>query len=1142
MVYGTKYQFTWESQNGADCSILIQKDGYSGSIATRNLGRAPVLKRKNSGRVYGTSLEIYAECSVDQEFSELYTPNAREYKVLLQRGNTTIWTGFVSPELYAEPDIAPPYDVQIVATDGLGELKQYTFESQGDKSLGQLFSYLISFSGGTGNINRISYLQGKTSAGGTLSEYNLWNTALINIDYKAGETCYDVLQYLLDTLCASITFHNNAWLIWRDNEISPTNSAPVSIGNIGNAGVWPIGQLSTKVEPAKKKIIVEAPFHPWTPLVNPDMDRDAAWIKNTYVSYDTTRRGYKFYCPQNTSMASDVVGSLWQSISNITILQDLILSFSLGNVYTDGELDLNISFIVSGQAILKLYWNYNENTLVWATSAPANTTRMYYKVADGGETITIPRIPSTLSAYQVAGTLKIEFAYIPRAYSFGQFGYEFYIYSAHLNREASRGFRDILNINNGARGEGNTVEIAQGRVTSGMASVYYGYLRGVLTYGGDKFVTSFIDSHFSTYSDFLALTARNYARLVALPLLRITGKVNTPASFAIPMLMAKDGIYYLLKTCSWDMKNDELEIDALALPSGNLTIESEQVIDTTGESAPSGGVSGGGTGGTTVNWGNEGADHYAPLSVAGDERSVALSGHTHNMDDIAEGSIYKKVSQTEKNTWSGKQDALTFDDTPTANSSNPVKSGGIKTALDGKANSTHSHSISQVSGLQDALNGKSDVGHTHAWDELTSRPSAGDKGLPVFAHPGGKETDPKTGVQTTIKQGQPYPIDHIGTHPELAKPVIVPLLSNDFAYLRTRGGACTVKVNNTLNPAYDVDTMFDNTPASMQFSGSRVIGGQTYQLGLTSKDAVVLVTITTPGMTDGINTFTLNSRVCYQHRSEWGSRFFIDFGNDWWGADWVQVTVKYGYWYYDSNNNNQLVVVEPNTGTTGAGARQTFTFSNPSTWSGGTMTKQGGLAFVACPFSSNGGYGIVEIDVTLTGFHPDTSESSAYKFKPRISEVGLINLNTPGPGGPLMSRGVDNPVFRDITPGKNNAYALGSSIYKWLKFYAQSGYMDNVRAAASDGIIRLYAGTAGNTLVAQFAESYFQSYVSMLPGANNLALGSSGAFWNLLYVKRIWLSASVYVEVDAYGIAHLYGATGFVVENGDVASAGPSQS
>lgn len=46
--------------------------------------------------------------------------------------------------------------------------------------------------------------------------------------------------------------------------------------------------------------------------------------------------------------------------------------------------------------------------------------------------------------------------------------------------------------------------------------------------------------------------------------------------------------------------------------------------------------------------------------------------------------VNKFVTTAEKTTWNGKQDALTFDNTPTSGSNNPVKSGGIYTALDGK--------------------------------------------------------------------------------------------------------------------------------------------------------------------------------------------------------------------------------------------------------------------------------------------------------------------------------------------------------------------------------------------------------------------------------------------------------------------------
>ena len=76
-------------------------------------------------------MEIYAECKVDGEFLELYTSDPKEFLVTVDvEGGTGYddrpWIGYISPELYSEPDIAPPYDVQITATDGLGELKLMT--------------------------------------------------------------------------------------------------------------------------------------------------------------------------------------------------------------------------------------------------------------------------------------------------------------------------------------------------------------------------------------------------------------------------------------------------------------------------------------------------------------------------------------------------------------------------------------------------------------------------------------------------------------------------------------------------------------------------------------------------------------------------------------------------------------------------------------------------------------------------------------------------------------------------------------------------------------------------------------------------------------------------------------------------------
>lgn len=86
-----------------------------------------------------------------------------------------------------------------------------------------------------------------------------------------------------------------------------------------------------------------------------------------------------------------------------------------------------------------------------------------------------------------------------------------------------------------------------------------------------------------------------------------------------------------------------------------------------------------------------------------------------------------------------KQDKLTFDTTPTANSANPVTSGGVKSALDGKADNGHTHTAAQVGALpsstviptktSDLTNDSGFVtsDHTHDFSELTVTDTAAAK-------------------------------------------------------------------------------------------------------------------------------------------------------------------------------------------------------------------------------------------------------------------------------------------------------------------------------------------------------------------------------------------------------------------------------
>ena len=84
---------------------------------------------------------------------------------------------------------------------------------------------------------------------------------------------------------------------------------------------------------------------------------------------------------------------------------------------------------------------------------------------------------------------------------------------------------------------------------------------------------------------------------------------------------------------------------------------------------------------------------------------TALQGKANTADipttlaELAEDTTHRVVTDTEKSTWNGKQAKLTFDTTPTAGSSNPVTSGGVKTALNAKQDTMTAITIAEINAL-----------------------------------------------------------------------------------------------------------------------------------------------------------------------------------------------------------------------------------------------------------------------------------------------------------------------------------------------------------------------------------------------------------------------------------------------------------
>lgn len=84
-------------------------------------------------------------------------------------------------------------------------------------------------------------------------------------------------------------------------------------------------------------------------------------------------------------------------------------------------------------------------------------------------------------------------------------------------------------------------------------------------------------------------------------------------------------------------------------------------------------------------------------------------GHTHTNASTTTPGFLSAEDKTKLN----NLEQITVDSTINATSTNPVQNKVINTALTGKANTNHTHSITHITNLQSQLDGKANSVHTH---------------------------------------------------------------------------------------------------------------------------------------------------------------------------------------------------------------------------------------------------------------------------------------------------------------------------------------------------------------------------------------------------------------------------------------------
>lgn len=608
--YGTIYEFRFDDINGDDVDIFIAKKNYTGSVTRRALGRTPILKRERNGNILGTSLEIYAECRVDGEFAQLYTSSADEFRVEVYKRQNLLWRGFISPELYSEPDIAPPYDVQIIATDGLGELKGHDYRFYGKATLRNHIQHALAPTSLQGDITLISSLSWEDDASANTPSSLL--EMVTDLSHLEEESCYDVLQSILTSLNACITQQDGGWMVIRESDLylNALRLPTASFGSMTKAQWWPVGNMSIDIIPAKKEVSVVHENQYRENILPPiSMGVAAGWEIGVGCYYSSAEGGW--IVPPQTGLSYRIDARQYPLQSNLLLrIKARCLAIegrddvSKLSVYMERDYAGSTTYLIRDYSPQEdrviMRWHDDMMGYVYAWDAP-------FVEQDTEPAVHDLEILVPLSGETLAESLNMV---IGNPYPSP---YLLCIYSIELTQaEQTPGSRLTAIIANGAREKMNESKvILSSSANPSLPDLQYGILRldgGVVEWHTPA----------TTAPDLLSFAARDLAMQVALPRMRYRGKLNVP-SFAfprIPVLFERDNTYYFLNTYSYDLLNSELEVELISIPNARVEIESETVTELPSSGSGSAPSSGGSTGGGGTSGGGEGPDIIVDASMS----------------------------------------------------------------------------------------------------------------------------------------------------------------------------------------------------------------------------------------------------------------------------------------------------------------------------------------------------------------------------------------------------------------------------------------------------------------------------------------------------------------------------------------------
>lgn len=635
MAYGALYRFPFYSADGALVEITVYKDGYTGTAKTRGISSAK-LRRESDGLIMGSSLEWSAVAEEESEYAELYTTDPVKYKVEVDFNGGTVWSGFITPELYAEPWIDAPYDTTLTATDNIAELKNKNFEGTGDILLAGLLTKLLKISGRADNV-LLATSNLKADGVGLLS-------LTVNLDHLTGETCYDVLESLLRTFHARLLLYApDKWMIIRETDVTAAGLSSETLASLASdSDLWPVGNMSAEIVPARKEIEVKQGLSYSVNLM--DRNSKAQW---SYAGNATQLDGRIDLLPKTAGG-----GSTPQYVTDApAAVAKVLLGDVGGRTYSVSfaAASLPFSLFTGGTQPFRQYWGVRVGLCVKAElSLEDGTTKTVY-FGDNGADVddeTVNYFQSGKISSRGGGSaaaVEYEFVFPAKVsgkavvglsdrlvLSFSVEGGTGHIIISDLELACTslpESVTTLVRLDNGARGASDEVELEAGN-----------YLPADMdntVKANGKVAASFASAAVAAVDKFDVFMAYDYALSCAVPRMRLTGIMahRSADSWKLPLCVRTTyttaaNLVYMVEEFCFDLVNGEIDLSMLSLPAAALSVSSVEVNEDYSETSDGRDGRDGtdGNDGAAAGFGTPTATAVALPSGSAPTASVAASG------------------------------------------------------------------------------------------------------------------------------------------------------------------------------------------------------------------------------------------------------------------------------------------------------------------------------------------------------------------------------------------------------------------------------------------------------------------------------------------------------------------------------------